>query len=335
MPQVRSREVRPERIEEHHLGIRALPEQEVARALLPRRTHEEVDIRHLGRVEVAPDRLLADTRRAEPTGRDLRSDVSHRIRQLVAAAIVDAHRQREGAVARCQAFRELQLLDDGCPQPRAAPCPPHAHAPLVELIPAAVEHLAVEAHEEAHLVGRTLPVLGREGINAEVLDTDLDRPCDDVEEGGFASPVTLDPGQAARVRPAAVAVHDNGDMLWNGTPRQCRRRQAGPVERLEVDRVGMGLAHGTHGADSSFCAARALRSTCSRERSLRSMWNCAWAATTPLACERVRSSASSATAQSPDRSALSSRRVAASSLGAPGGATSSLTTPPNCTTNAE
>ena len=33
------------------------------------------------------------------------------------------------------------------------PDPAHPHAPLVHLVAAAADHVAVEAHEEAHLVG--------------------------------------------------------------------------------------------------------------------------------------------------------------------------------------
>src|SRR6185312_124188 len=71
-----------------------------------------------------------------------------------------------------------------------------------------------------------------------------------------------------------------------------------------------------------------------KERSPRSRCHWVYAATTPLARLRVVSDAESAASQSPDSSAPSSAMVGASTLGAPGGAQSSHTTPPSWTTTA-
>ena len=63
-----------------------------------------------------------------------------------------------------------------------------------------------------HLVGAALPVLGRERVGRQVGDADLDGARDDVEQGGLARLVALGARQPALVGPAAVAVHDDGDV---------------------------------------------------------------------------------------------------------------------------
>ena len=84
-----------------------------------------------------------------------------RVGDLRAPAVVDAHRQREHVVVAGQLLGACELLDHRATA--AAPAgPADPHAELVHLVPAAADHVAVEAHEEAHLVGRSLPVLGRE-----------------------------------------------------------------------------------------------------------------------------------------------------------------------------
>src|SRR4051812_45109012 len=51
-PQVAAVHVGPQHVEEHHLGVRRLPQQEVARALLAGGAQEQVDVRHVGLVQV-------------------------------------------------------------------------------------------------------------------------------------------------------------------------------------------------------------------------------------------------------------------------------------------
>src|SRR5215212_2256957 len=59
-PQVPAVEVRPESVEEDQLGVGRLPQQEVARAVLPGAAHEQVDVGHARLVEEARDRVLVD-----------------------------------------------------------------------------------------------------------------------------------------------------------------------------------------------------------------------------------------------------------------------------------
>src|SRR3954453_1138615 len=67
-PQVPPVEVRPEGVEEDELGVRGLPEQEVARAVLPRAAHEQVDVGHVRLVEEPGDRRLVDLVGDQPAG---------------------------------------------------------------------------------------------------------------------------------------------------------------------------------------------------------------------------------------------------------------------------
>src|SRR6187402_2628833 len=53
-------EVGPERVGEHELGVRGLPEEEVREPQLARRPHEQVDLAELGAVEPTGERALVD-----------------------------------------------------------------------------------------------------------------------------------------------------------------------------------------------------------------------------------------------------------------------------------
>ena len=64
-----------------------------------------------------------------------------------------------------------------------------------------------------------------------VRDADLHRAVEHVHQRGLAGAVALGAGQAAAVRPAAVAVHDDRDVRGHRARRQLRRLRAGRVRR--------------------------------------------------------------------------------------------------------
>jgi hypothetical protein len=88
----------------------------------------------------------------------------------------------------------------------------------------------VEVQQEADLLGRPLPVLGRERVHRQVPDPELERTLDGVEQRllpGLVPGVALQP---ALVRPPTVAVHDDGDVTdavgGSGPGSRCARRPA-------------------------------------------------------------------------------------------------------------
>src|SRR4249919_1671124 len=104
----------------------------------------------------------------------------------------------------------------------------------MKIVAPAVDDIPVEAHQEAHLVRRTAPVLGGERVRREVFHADLNCTFDDVEERGLAGLVARGPRQAALLCPAAVAVHDDRDVAGYelgrdvGRPRTTRMRVRRP-----------------------------------------------------------------------------------------------------------
>lgn len=69
-----------------------------------------------------------------------------------------------------------QLGDHAFPQPARTPRPDHADAEVDQLFATAEDDVAVEAHQESHLVRRSAPVLGREGVGRQIRATDMGEP---------------------------------------------------------------------------------------------------------------------------------------------------------------
>ena len=74
------------------------------------------------------------------------------------------------------------------------------------------EGLRKKMHEKVYLGLRTRPVLGREGVHGQVFQTDLLAVGGDGAEVLRPRGVAGGAGQAALFGPAAVAVHDDGDV---------------------------------------------------------------------------------------------------------------------------
>ena len=102
------------------------------------------------------------------------------------------------------------------PQPRAPTDPAHPHAPLVQLVAPAADDVAVEAHEEAHLV-RASASSSRSRTRTRTGGSRRPRWPRRRRRAATASPAScpLVRGRPRGVGPAAVAVHDDGDV-----PRQ-------------------------------------------------------------------------------------------------------------------
>src|SRR5580692_2065269 len=183
--------VGPQHLGEDELAVGDLPQQEIGDTRLSRGTDDQVGIGHVGEIEVTADGLLVHLVRRHPFGHQR----SHRIDDLGPPAVVERHGHGHAVVALGQLDRLVHPLEYPARHP---PVPPpgktDAHALLVELVPAPHEQRLVEPHEVAHLVGRPAPVLGREGIERDPADPDLEGPVDHIEQRLFTGGVPLGPG---------------------------------------------------------------------------------------------------------------------------------------------
>ena len=137
------------------------------------------------------DRALVDLLGTDPALGRLLRDRAHRVDDLGPAAVVEGEREREPAVGPGQLFALLDAAADAAGDPSAAPADePDPHALAVQLVAAGDEEPLVEVHEEADLVERPAPVLGRERVDRQPLQPDVERALDGVEQRLFAGRVT-------------------------------------------------------------------------------------------------------------------------------------------------
>ena len=82
----------------------------------------------------------------------------------------------------------------------------HQQRPLLDQV------LLEQLHEKFEFVGRTPPVLARQAIERELLDAQPGAVLGDPAHAVHAAPMPFDPRQPALNGPAAVAIHDDGNM---------------------------------------------------------------------------------------------------------------------------
>src|SRR5919197_1658298 len=217
--EIRLAEVRPQGVDEDELGVCELPEQEVRDAELARGEDQQVRIWHVGLVQAGRERLLVDL-----VGFDAVLDEPARGGgQLGAAAVVERDPELEPLV-----HRRL-LLERRHPRPQlgrsaiSAADEPRPHALLCQVGELAIDRLGEDLHQGLALVRGPRPVLGRERVDGERLDAEVDRRLDRPPQRARPRSMAGRDRQAAAPRPAAVSVHDDRDRARDFGARRLRR----------------------------------------------------------------------------------------------------------------
>src|SRR5207237_882676 len=89
---------------------------------------------------------------------------------------------------------------------------PDPHAIAMQRGEVIADEAAQQAEQIADLARRPRPVLGRERKYGEIANTELVRGAHDPAQRLDAAAMTLRPRQSARRSPAAIAIHDDGNM---------------------------------------------------------------------------------------------------------------------------
>ena len=101
----------------------------------------------------------------------------------------------------------------------------------------ALDRVLEQLEQAGHLVVRTRPVLAAEGVQREDRHTAPDDVAQQGPDGLHAGRVAFELGPVMAARPAAVAVHDDRDVVRQVLGRDVRheRRVRGGPERVGVD----------------------------------------------------------------------------------------------------
>ena len=106
----------------------------------------------------------------------------------------------------------LEQLHDVARQPLAVADEAHTDALTVEVVDLSTQEKAEQPHEIVDLVGGAVPVLGGKAEKGEIGNTHFCRAAHDIAHCLDTATMAGGAWQAARLGPASVAVHDDGDV---------------------------------------------------------------------------------------------------------------------------
>src|SRR5258707_8402912 len=202
-------EVRPQRRGEIQFGIRKLPKQEIADALLAAGANEQIGFWRVVEREVRSELLLG-----EPLGRQRGAahQLQQGLHQIPAAAVVGCNRERESRIARGELLGAVRELDHARPEGCDVTDYLQAHLVLVQPLGFLLQGGHEQLLEGRNLFGGSAPVLRAEGEQGEVFDAPVGARTRDLTHRLDPLLVTGDAREIALFGPAPVAIHDDGDM---------------------------------------------------------------------------------------------------------------------------
>ncbi len=121
--------------------------------------------------------------------------------------------QPQAGISGGQRFRILHSLLELRAQRFPIADEAQAHLIAMQIRHFAHQRIEEQAHEHADFIGRPPPVLAAEGEQRQVADFARGAFFDDLAHDFDAGAVSRDARHAARAGPAAIAVHDDCDML--------------------------------------------------------------------------------------------------------------------------
>src|ERR1700682_5349756 len=128
--QVLLAEIRPQRVDEHQLGVGTLPQHEIADALLAAGADQQVGVGHARRQQLALEEILVDAIGRQLARRDLPGKAAGGLQDLGARAIVDADIHVDAAVAARHVLGVGNVANDVVRQPFAIADDPELRAIL-------------------------------------------------------------------------------------------------------------------------------------------------------------------------------------------------------------
>ena len=156
--------IRPQPVDEHHLGIGALPQQKIADALFAAGADDQIGIGQSGGEQMARRSDVSSIDRPDRArpGRDLLGDLPGGGRDFVAPAIAQRHRHDEPGIVARQVFGVFDQRHDLGRQALALTDDANAHALAMEFGHFAAQIDLEQPHQLVDLGLGPPPVLRRE-----------------------------------------------------------------------------------------------------------------------------------------------------------------------------
>jgi hypothetical protein len=202
-------EIRPQDRRDPDLGIGDLPEQKIGDPELPARPDEQVGIRNSRRIQVSRKTGFVQTIRIDSR---VLQDFFHGTDNLGPAAVIDGQNDSQTVMGASHCFYSFKLSLDSLGNSLSLADDNKPDLVFYHLFILFLEVFLEQPPEQGDLSLRPFPILLGKGVKSQEADAQTGTGFDNLLNGFRAGPVPLDPRLPALFRPAAIPVHDNGDV---------------------------------------------------------------------------------------------------------------------------
>ncbi|MBG9885012.1 hypothetical protein ABE10_00110, partial [Bacillus toyonensis] len=212
-------QIRTQRLDEVELAVRALPQQEVAQALLAARADHEVGVGLSSRVEMLADHLRRQVRgqilERPSGGLMVRHDASHRVDDLVASAVADSEVDVE---SRVPVGALLGLGENAGKRLGQDLCPAYVLDPPVPFVGQRIGELADDLDQVRDLSRVALDdVVRRQQVQRDDSDPQVVTPAQELTHLRRTGTMAVRSRRIAELSgPASVAVDHHRDVMRHG-----------------------------------------------------------------------------------------------------------------------
>ena len=135
---------------------------------------------------------------------------------FIAAAVIQRDGQMHPVVAAGEQFQIIHQRDQFIIQLDPVPDEPHPHAFVKQRARLALDIAAEQPHQARYLGLGAFPVFGRKGEYCQIFDGKIRASLDDFTHPFGPGMMAQQSGPAAHLRPAAIAIHDDRDVIGPG-----------------------------------------------------------------------------------------------------------------------
>src|SRR6266567_1764531 len=212
-------EVRPQFRRDIHLGVRELPEKKIRQAHFSRSANKQIGIGIVAGVKMFAKHLDINHSFVDVTELNCAKQAFDAVDDLESPAVAQRQNKSESVITGGLFDRFVKLFlralwKIGQTTDRLEP-----NILLHQLRHLFFQKLFKQTHQSEDFAFGTLPVFRRERVKGKILDFQIAAAFHAFTNGLGSCFVTFDARETPRFGPAAVAIHDNGDMARNDLGR--------------------------------------------------------------------------------------------------------------------
>lgn len=204
--------IRPVFLADIQLGVTDLPEQKIADSIFGGCTNHEIRIGHTPCHQCSGDGFLCDRFRGKTAFTCLSCKLLHGLTDFGPGAVVDGEAKSHSAVVLCFFCRPQDLFadhggkftcDSDCAEPESL---------RVDFFAFFHQVVSEQSHQKIQFGWRSFPVLAGKAVQRELFKAQAGRLFNNSSYRTDSAAMPFDSGEALRLRPASIAVHDDRDV---------------------------------------------------------------------------------------------------------------------------